>query len=325
MDKISIIIPVYNVKDYLDRCLNSVISQTYTNIEIILVDDGSTDGSSAMCDDWKYRDDRIKVVHKENGGLSSARNKGLDIATGEYVGFVDSDDWIEANMYELLYRAIKEASADLALSNMVIAKTVKDKAENKEYKSTVLNKEDLYKVFFRVSDYNINYCVCDKLFKRNTIGNHRFTEGIILEDIDFMFPFIQKCNTAVQINQSLYYWFYNYGSITRKCVSEKDKDVFYVWKKIVDETKILSPELEYYAKMNLCRAHMGIIAKACKFGVSETYTDWENDRNTYVKYLRRNYFKLLKWKMPMSRKLLLTVICINPNIVSNMFRSRKGD
>ena len=102
-DLISVIVPVYNVEDYLDRCINSIINQTYKNLEIILVDDGSTDSSGRKCDDFALKDDRIKVLHKENGGVSSARNAGLDVATGDYIGFVDSDDTIESNMYELLF------------------------------------------------------------------------------------------------------------------------------------------------------------------------------------------------------------------------------
>ena len=99
---ISVIVPVYNVEDYLDRCIESIINQTYKNLEIILVDDGSTDSSGKKCDEYALRDGRIKVFHKENGGVSSARNMGLDIATGDYIGFVDSDDLLEHNMYEML-------------------------------------------------------------------------------------------------------------------------------------------------------------------------------------------------------------------------------
>ena len=100
---ISVIVPVYNVKDYLDECLESIVNQLYTALEIILVDDGSTDGSAEICDNWLKRDSRVRVVHKENGGLSDARNAGMSIATGEYVGFVDGDDKIAKEMYSRLH------------------------------------------------------------------------------------------------------------------------------------------------------------------------------------------------------------------------------
>ena len=102
--KISVIVPVYKVEKYLDKCVESIVNQTYKNLEIILVDDGSPDNCPAMCDEWAEKDERIRVIHKENGGLADARNAGMDIATGDYIGFVDSDDWIEPNMYEVLLK-----------------------------------------------------------------------------------------------------------------------------------------------------------------------------------------------------------------------------
>ena len=107
-DLISVIVPVYNMEQYMERCVNSIINQTYHNLEIILVDDGSTDHSTAMCDEYALRDERIKVVHKPNGGLSDARNAGLAVVSGNYVGYVDSDDWIEPQMYEKMYAACVE-------------------------------------------------------------------------------------------------------------------------------------------------------------------------------------------------------------------------
>lgn len=111
--KISIIVPVYRVENYLDRCIKSILNQTFTDFELILVDDGSPDRCPQKCDDWCKVDKRIKVIHKENGGLSSARNAGLEAAKGEYIGFVDSDDWITCDMYELLYRLAKKYKADI--------------------------------------------------------------------------------------------------------------------------------------------------------------------------------------------------------------------
>lgn len=110
---ISIIVPVYRAEKYLDRCVKSILNQTYINFELILVEDGSPDASGALCDRWAERDNRIRVIHKENGGASSARNRGLDIARGEYIAFVDSDDWIEPQMYEYLYVAMEKSKAQI--------------------------------------------------------------------------------------------------------------------------------------------------------------------------------------------------------------------
>ena len=118
MPKISIIVPVYNVEQYLAECIESIKDQSLTDIEIILVDDGSPDNSGAICDDYALKDDRIKVIHKKNGGLSSARNAGLEVAIGEYIGFVDSDDWVDGEMYEVLYKNAVENQAEIAACNI---------------------------------------------------------------------------------------------------------------------------------------------------------------------------------------------------------------
>lgn len=125
-DLISIIVPVYKVENYLSKCLDSMICQTYKNIEIILVDDGSPDNSGKICDDYAKKDSRIKVIHKENGGLSDARNAGLKIATGKYIGFVDSDDYISVEMYEKLYNQAKKEDADIACCNYYRVKMEKN-------------------------------------------------------------------------------------------------------------------------------------------------------------------------------------------------------
>ena len=114
MDLISVIVPVYRTEAYLDRCIESIVDQTYTNLEIILVDDGSPDRCPQMCDEWARRDTRIRVIHKKNGGLSDARNAGMAAATGEYIGFVDSDDWIKPDMFRLLYEKMEQMQSDIA-------------------------------------------------------------------------------------------------------------------------------------------------------------------------------------------------------------------
>ena len=114
-EKISVIVPVYNVEQYLERCVDSIINQTYKNLEIILVNDGSTDNSGQLCDELAKKDDRIRVIHKKNGGLSDARNVGIDEAESELIGFIDSDDYIDEDMYELLINNMKNANADLSM------------------------------------------------------------------------------------------------------------------------------------------------------------------------------------------------------------------
>ncbi|MGZ5551627.1 MAG: glycosyltransferase family 2 protein, partial [Nitrososphaeraceae archaeon] len=134
-DKISIIIPVYNGVKYLPKCIDSVLNQTYKNLEIILVDDGSTDESGKICDTYSLKDNRIKVVHKQNGGLSDARNTGLKIATSEYIGFVDSDDFIESDMYEILLKTLYAYDADIV--QCASYKIIDEKINPEHYSGTV--------------------------------------------------------------------------------------------------------------------------------------------------------------------------------------------
>ena len=127
-DLISIIVPVYNVEKYLHRCVSSILQQTYSKFEVILVDDGSKDASGRICDVFASKDERVRVIHKENGGLSSARNAGLDIANGKYIGFVDSDDYIENDMYEIMYNALIKNNVDIACVGIYRDDEEKDKS-----------------------------------------------------------------------------------------------------------------------------------------------------------------------------------------------------
>lgn len=139
MPKISIIVPVYNVEKYLEKCVRSILAQTFTDFELILVDDGSPDSSGAMCDQFAKQDERVKVIHKENGGLSDARNAGIEIATGEYLGFIDSDDYIADDMYELLYTNIVKEDADLSICGIYDVYEGKEPVE-KQQQYIVLDK-----------------------------------------------------------------------------------------------------------------------------------------------------------------------------------------
>lgn len=203
-DLISIIVPVYNMEQYLDRCLESILHQTYTNLEIILVDDGSTDHSPAMCDDYAKKDHRIKVIHKENGGLSDARNAGLKIATGSYIGYVDSDDWIELNMYERMYNACIKNNAELAVCKYkaVFKDRTIDKGSSEE---VVLSREELLNIYlFEHKQYVIYNSVWSKLFSKKLVEDMTFPVGHNSEDIMYTTKAFCRLKRAVYIDESLY-------------------------------------------------------------------------------------------------------------------------
>lgn len=218
---ISVIVPVYNAEKYLVRCVDSILNQTYQNLEVILVDDGAKDHSGVMCDDYARKDTRIRVVHKKNGGLSSARNAGIDIASGEYLGFVDSDDWIEPETYETMLGLALEYNAKMVcvgrydVDANTMEKTVGLCPQKEEVISGI---EMLGRVF--VWD-NCDSSSCDKLFHRSLYDGLRYTHGVVSEDVA-LFPYTaERAERVVMCDKPFYNYYHHGGTITTATVSEK--------------------------------------------------------------------------------------------------------
>lgn len=203
-DLISVIVPVYNMEQYLERCVNSITGQSYKNLEIILVDDGSSDKSAQMCDQYAWQDARIKVIHKANGGLSDARNAGLLIAQGAYIGYVDSDDWIEPQMYEKLYKACKRYEAQVAVCRY--ARVYQDETyRDGQKKVTVFDREGILKAYLADSEEYIIYnSVWSKLFAREVVEEDTFPVGRNSEDIMYTTRAFCRVKKAVYIDECLY-------------------------------------------------------------------------------------------------------------------------
>lgn len=209
---ISVIIPVYNVENYLKRCIDSIITQTYKNIEIIIVNDGSTDGCQQICEEYQRNDTRIKLINKENGGLSDARNKGLKYATGKYIGFVDSDDFIENDMYETLYTNLVKTDADISICNYLKIKESSEKinkssinAKTKEYtkeKALELLIED------KIESYAWN-----KLYKKELFEDIQFPKNKKMEDLAIMYKIFDKTDKIVYTEEIEYYYIQREDSI----------------------------------------------------------------------------------------------------------------
>ena len=228
--KISVIIPVYNVFQYLDECVKSVCEQTYDNLQIILVDDGSTDGSGQLCDEWKKRDSRIEVVHGENQGISCARNIGLECADGELIGFVDSDDRIAPKMYELLYKRLEASGC-----NMVVCayKTVDEQGNDmgqiyENMPDCVLSVDEyLIKMFENVRNHCELSIVMDRLYRREFLENVRFEKGRIHEDEFFLNEILFRAEKIPVLHDALYEYRQRNGSIMHTTFSKKRLSCFY--------------------------------------------------------------------------------------------------
>ena len=217
-DMVSIIVPVYNVAQYLDRCLNSLVQQSHRNLEILLVDDGSTDGSGALCDRWQSRDPRIRVFHKPNGGLSDARNHGLERACGEYICFVDSDDWCDLRFVEMLLRQLLETGSDLAECSCLrtdghVPDTIPATPEYRVYEG----RECVLR--FLSEDFSVS--VWNKLYRRSLLENLPFRRGVYHEDEFWTYRVFSRARRVCRMNYTGYFYYQRPGSIVHTRPSEK--------------------------------------------------------------------------------------------------------
>lgn len=215
-DLISIIVPVYNVEPYLDRCINSIVSQTYSNLEIILVEDGATDNSGKICDEWEKKDDRIKVIHKENGGLSDARNVGIENAKGDYIAFVDSDDFVKNNMYEVLLKNLKTYHADVSVCSAFdfLDNDDMENCQQDDIKLEYYENEDVFKKLFS-KDIGKAVVAWNKLYVKKVFERDlRFSKGKFHEDVFFAHRMLGAIHSIVYTNQKLYYYYVRQGSIS---------------------------------------------------------------------------------------------------------------
>lgn len=220
MEKISVIVPIYNVEKYIKQSIESILNQTYNKLEIILVDDGSKDLSGSICDEYSKKDNRIKVIHKENGGLSSARNAGLDVATGKYVMFIDSDDYFENNSCEVLYNEIEKRNADYVIGNYIHVTHDGIKWD----KPVFNNIDDNFKTSiedYKKSFFVMNSVVWNKIFKREFIEEHklRFVPGALAEDAIFTTYCYVHTDKGYYINEVVYNYRQNKenASISTNC------------------------------------------------------------------------------------------------------------
>ena len=318
-DLISIIIPIYNVEKYMEKCLNSVVNQTYNNIEIILIDDGSKDKSREICDNYAKKDNRIKVVHKENNGVSSARNTGIDMSKGKYITFIDSDDYIDTDYIETLYKLCTRNDADIAICG------VKDEDfdgnvvnESNEIKKK-LNKKEMLKELLSEQHF---FGVCwAKFYKKDIIGNIRFNENMkIAEDFEFLYKLLDKVNVAyVDTTKKLYHFLIREGSATKSGFNLEWKKQINLCEEIINDVSVYWPDIEEYAIKRYFKAVMPCMITALKS--NSNYED--------IKYLRD---KLKEYKRQINKNILITkkqkfffyIVMINPYILKNIFNIKKN-
>lgn len=259
---VTVVVPVYKVEKYIDKCVESILNQTYSNLEIILVDDGSPDNCGKICDNYIKKDVRIKVVHKENGGLSDARNAGIDIARGKYITFVDSDDYIDSEYVELLYKTIKKDKSDMAISSHKVIYengTILKKATEEE--SVLKPKEVLKRILY---GDGIDLSAWAKLYKIELFGEIRYPKGRLFEDAATTYKLVDKCKKISIISKSTYNYIIRKNSITNVNFSEKKMDLIISTEEMCNYVKEKYPDLEMAANRRLMYAYLSTLTQLIK-------------------------------------------------------------
>jgi len=300
-DIISVIVPVYKVEKFLVRCVESILAQTYKNLEIILVDDGSPDGSPELCDELSRKYANIQVIHKENGGLSSARNVGIENSHGKYISFIDSDDYIDSNMLMRLYQLIFAHGADVAMCQYLEVNDNTVLPQIKETEERVYVGKEVEEAFLALKVDGA--CVC--LYSREAIGDIRFPLGKTSEDIPFNFRVFRRINRFVFVPERRYYYYYNINSISNGCLNKNMfnylffREEIYSFYKDKGDDRLLEMSEVLYA-----RAAMGLITRMAVFGISKELNEaeeYKHLRNVLMTH-RKCFFS--SSMIPLSRKLM---------------------
>ena len=258
MAEISVIVPVYNVELYIEKCIKSIVNQTFSDIEILLVDDGTKDKSGEICEYYSEKDVRIKVIHKENGGLSDARNVGMQFATGKYIIFIDSDDYIKEDMLEYMYNNIKKSGADFSTCGVydVYGDHV---VKQKYFKEELVSGEQAFSYILQGT--NIKGAIWNKLFKREVIENLEFPVGKTYEDVFFTCDLMERVNHVYVGTQPKYYYIHRENSITTRRYSKSDNNIIEGYTKTYNLIIKKYPRLQKEAEFRLYWSYLYVFDK----------------------------------------------------------------
>lgn len=259
-DLVSVVVPVYNVKHYLKKCIDSILDQTYHSLQIILVDDGSTDGCSQICDSYSKKDIRIEVIHQKNQGLSSARNTGLQNATGKYICFIDSDDWIHPEYIAYLKRAIEENNTEVSCCYYTRVFSVNQKEQpHLHYNSILLNHNEYIEQ--SLLNRHLDNSFPNRLYKTELFQEIWFPAGKLYEDIIPQYLLNKKIDSAALVPEILYYYNHTNISITRSNFKTTDFDIVYQWQDVFkNETESDLSSLYFF---KVIEAHLILLNKMC--------------------------------------------------------------
>ena len=316
-EKISVIVPVYNVEQYLERCVDSIINQTYTNLEIILVNDGSTDNSGKLCDELAKKDKRIRVIHKENGGLSDARNRGIEEAESDLVGFIDSDDYIDRDMYEILLKNLDNTDADLSMCALydVYNNTPEAQVTNKE--TWELSSEQAIKMVMEAKILSVT--AVNKLYRKSLFSDLKFEVGKIAEDAFIMIKLLDKCEKIVATNEKKYYYVHRENSITTQKFSTKFLNVIEAYEQNSNIILEKYPKLKDVAQTRMNWAYFYVLDRLL---LDDNYNDKELE-NKLISYLKDHRKDILNDPLfTKGRKIGFIALLLNRNLYRKLIEKR---
>ena len=308
---ISVIIPVYNVEKYLPFSLESVMRQTYKNLEIILVDDGSKDESGNICEKYAKKDNRLRVIHQQNSGVSVARNTGIAACRGEYVGFVDSDDLIHERLFERLLDELQKNHADLSVCDLLRFKDSSEMNQKTEKKEAVLYSQEQYlKKFFKIGSQTIEYYPWNKLYKRTLLTEDQYPKGVRDgEDIFATLKAVLRADKIAVFDEQLYFYRENPNSVTAS-FSEKDLGLIGVWDQVCAYMQKNAPAYADYALLNRRRTDFTVLFRYAK---NVSGRELKTDKNVAVLLadLKKNEKYLLHSSIEFKRRCLIWAFCRN--------------
>lgn len=305
MCEISIIVPVYNVEKYLNKCVDSILNQTFKDFELILVDDGSPDNSGVICDQYAKEDTRVRVIHKENGGLSSARNAGIEVAQGKFLGFVDSDDYIAEDMYELLYNNIINEDVDLSICGIYDVYKGKTPKTLPDFRK-VCTKVETMKLILDANIISVH--AVNKLYKRALFNSIKYPLGTITEDAAVILNIVDQCEKIVVDSTQKYFYYHRENSISSKEFSLKNLQTIEVWSE--NERWILTniPSLYTEVHTRVCWANFIVLDKIIENNAERRVPETKE----IISYLRSNYRFIMKNSIfTKNRKIAMILLMIS--------------
>lgn len=299
MPKLSVVVPVYKVEPYIHQCVDSILNQTFTDFELILVDDGSPDKCGEICDEYAKKDSRVKVIHKKNGGLSDARNFGIDVAQGEYITFVDSDDKIDKNMYQDMICYLEKNDLDIICCGTFLVRGEKKKFRSAYNSDKIFNKNE---AIIEILNGNLDNSAADKVYKRSLFKDIRYPKGRVYEDVATTYKLVYLADKVGYLKKPYYYYYKRKGSIVASAFNSKSRnDCFIGYKErfefavknninCIEETKLLAVETALSTLTAFYANHEDI--------KSERFIDVKN-------FLVKNNNLTLKHKLKLKHKILL--------------------